>query len=193
MDRETSRRGADLLATDIETALGHEVHIDETVPAHRLRRADSPQWFIEFSIPELNVLLGTTPRGLDPSGVACELAQKIQDDVVCRSGKVWPADPAGGDQPMLPTSDGWKGRDTVVLFGQVTRANDPDPTLDGVVRWWLPYEYDGLIASHSGDLYFSIKEFRGDEQTIVAGMPVTWTVGLGSHGKYRKAGEVRPM
>ncbi|MEW1736724.1 hypothetical protein AB0346_12325 [Nocardia beijingensis] len=41
----------------------------------------------------------------------------------------------------------------MIPFGQVKAAKDPDPSLDGVVRWWLPDTYDGLIASHSGDVW----------------------------------------
>ncbi|WP_039803086.1 hypothetical protein [Nocardia araoensis] len=192
MNQETSRRGADLLAADIESALGVEVHIDETIPEHLRRLSDPPAWFIEFTVPALNVLVGTTPGELTPSGVACELARHIHDDVLSRSGKIWPADPAGGDQPLLPTLDGWRGPGGLIPFGQVKTAKDPDPSLDGVVRWWLPDTYDGLIASHSGDVWFSFWQYQGDEQLITPGMPVTWVIGEGGHGKYRKASEVRP-
>jgi hypothetical protein len=80
----------------------------------------------------------------------------------------------------------------LIPFGQVKAAKEPDPSLDGVVRWWLPDTYDGLIASHSGDVWFSLWQYQGDEQLITPGMPVTWVIGEGSHGKYRKASEVRP-
>lgn len=141
----------------------------------------------------MNVLIGTTPGGLTPSGVAYELALKIHDDVLARSGKIWPADPEGGDQPLLPTLDGWQGPGGLIPYGQVEMVKDPDPSLDGVVRWWLPHSYDGLVASHSGDLCFSLWEYQGDEQLITPGMPVTWVIGEGRHGKYRKASEVRPV
>jgi hypothetical protein len=77
-------------------------------------------------------------------------------------------------------------------FGQVKEAKDPDPSLDGVIRWWLPHSYDGLIASHAGDVWFSLWQYKGDEQAITPGMPVTWLLGEGRHGKYRKASEVQP-
>ncbi|WP_062997435.1 hypothetical protein [Nocardia mikamii] len=35
-------------------------------------------------------------------------------------------------------------------------------------------------------------EYKGDEELITPGMPVTWVLGEGGHGKYRKASEVRP-
>jgi len=193
MDQEISRRGADLLAADIESALGFEVHIDETIPEHLRRLADPPGWWIEFTVPALNVLVGTTPGELTPSGVAYELARRIHDDVLARSGRIWPADPEGGDQPLLPTLDGWRGPRGLIPYGQVKAAKDPDPNLDGVVRWWLPHSYDGLIASHSGDVWFSLWQYQGDEQRIAPGMPVTWLIDEGGHGKYRKASEVRPV
>ncbi|MFI6042991.1 hypothetical protein ACIA8C_15235 [Nocardia sp. NPDC051321] len=194
MDQDTSKRGADLLATDIKSALGFEVHIDETIPEHLRRQPSPPGWWIEFTIPALNVLVGCTPSELTASGVACELAQRIHDDVLARSGKIWPADPEGGDQPLLPTNDGWQGRGGSIPYGQVEAAKDPDPSLDGVVRWWLPHSYDGLIACHSGDdVWFSIWEYQDDEQRITPGMPVTWLIGEGRHGRYRKASEVRPV
>jgi hypothetical protein len=192
VDQEISRAGADLLAADIESALGFEVHIDETIPEHRRRMPFAPAWWIEFSVPALNVFVGTSPGEFTPSGVACELAWHIHDDVLSRSGKIWPADPAGGDQPLLPTFDGWCGQGGSTPFGQVEAAKDPDPDLDGVVRWWLPRHSDGLIASHSGDVWFCLWEYKGDEQLITPGMPVTWSIGEGGHGKYRKASEVRP-
>ncbi|MGW0006092.1 hypothetical protein ACWDT6_19910 [Nocardia grenadensis] len=192
MDQEISRQGADLLATDITSALGVEVHIDETIPERLLRQPTPPAWWIEFTIPALNVLVGCTPGEHTPSGVACELARRIHDDVLSRSGKTWPADPAGGDQPLLPTLEGWQGRDGSTPFGQVKAAKDPDPGLDGVIRWWLPHSYDGLIASHTGDVWFSLWQYKGNEQAITPGMPVTWLLGEGRHGKYRKADEVRP-
>ncbi|WP_280239312.1 hypothetical protein [Nocardia abscessus] len=191
MDQETARLGADLLAADIESALGFEVHIDETIPEHLRRQHSPPGWRIEFTIPALNVLVGCTPGERTPSGVACGLAQRIHDDVLARSGKIWPAGPEGGDQPLLPTYDGWHGPGGSIPYGQAKAAKDPDPTLDGVVRWWLPHSYDGLIASHSGDVWFSIWQYQGDEQRITPGMPVTWLLGEGGHGKYRKASEVR--
>ncbi|KAA8886811.1 hypothetical protein F3087_21565 [Nocardia colli] len=141
----------------------------------------------------MNVLIGCTPSESTPSGVACGLARRIHDDVLARSGKIWPADPAGGDQPLLPTQDGWQGQSSSIPYGQIVTAKDPDPSLDGVIRWWLPHSYDGLIASDSGDdVWFSRWEFRGDDQRITPGMPVTWLIGEGQHGKYRKASEVRP-
>ncbi|MEW1736723.1 hypothetical protein AB0346_12320 [Nocardia beijingensis] len=106
MNQETARRGADLLAADIESAFGFEVRIDETIPERLRRLADPPAWFIEFTVPALNVLMGTTPGEPTPNGVACRLAREVHDDVLSRSGKIWPADPAGGDQPLLPTLDG---------------------------------------------------------------------------------------
>src|SRR6266567_7325390 len=139
MDQEISRRGADLLASDIESALGFEVHIDETIPEPLLRQPSPPGWWIEFGVPALNVLIGTTPGGLTPRGVACELAWKIHDDVLAHSGKIWPADPEGGDQPLLPILDGWQGSGGLIPYGQVKAAKDPNPSLDGVVRWWLPH------------------------------------------------------
>ncbi|GGL22142.1 hypothetical protein [Nocardia jinanensis] len=192
MDQETARRGADLLATDIEAALGFEVHIDETIPERLLRQPSPPGWWVEFTIPALNVFLGCTPNELTPSGMAYELVRRIHDDILTRSGRIWPAAPDGGDQPLLPTVEGWSGPGGSIPYGQVKVAKDPDPSLDGVVRWWLPHSYDGLIASHSGDVCFSFWEFHGDEQLITPGMPVTWLIGEGSHGKYAKASEVRP-
>ncbi|WP_280457132.1 hypothetical protein [Nocardia carnea] len=56
---------------------------------------------------------------------------------------ILPADPNGGDQPLLPTADGWSSRTGSTLYGQVKAAKDPSPALDGVVRWWLPRSYDG--------------------------------------------------
>lgn len=192
MDQEVSRQGADLLATDIESALGFEVDIDEAVPERLLRQPSPPAWWIEFTVPALNVLVGCTPGEHTPSGVACEIARRIHDDVLSRSGKIWPADPEGGDQPLVPTLDGWQGRGSSIPFGQVKTAKDPDPSLDGVVRWWLPHSYDGLIASHAGDVWFSLWQYQGDEQAIAPGMPVTWLVDEGRYGKYRKASEVQP-
>ncbi|MFD8248415.1 hypothetical protein [Nocardia sp. NPDC059691] len=192
MDQETSRRGADLLAADIESALGFEVHIDETIPERLRRLADPPGWRIEFTVPALSVVIGTTPVERTPDGVACRLAREVHDDILSRSGKIWPADPECGDQPLLPTLDGWRGAGGLVPYGQVDAAKDPDPSLDGVVRWWLPDTYDGLIASHSGDVWFSLWQYQGDEQLITPGMPVTWVIGEGRHGKYSKASEVRP-
>ncbi|MFI9405033.1 hypothetical protein [Nocardia sp. NPDC052316] len=194
MDQETARLGADLLAADVEAALGFEVHIDETVPEHLRRQPSTPGWWIEFAIPALNVLVGCTPSESTPGGVACELAQRIHDDVLARSGKIWPADGAVGDQPLLPTGDGWQGPGGSVPYGQVKEAKEPDPSLDGVVRWWLPHSYDGLIASRSGDdVWFSRWQYQGDDQRVTPGMPVTWLIGEGRHGKYRKASEVRPV
>ncbi|MGW1739893.1 hypothetical protein ACWCPQ_13900 [Nocardia sp. NPDC001965] len=192
MDQETARRGAELLAADIESALGFEVHIDETIPERLLRQPSSPGWWIEFTVPALNVLLGSAPGESTPSGVAYELAREIHDDVLSRSGKIWPADPAGGDQPMLPALNGWQGRAGSIPYGQVETAKDPDPNLNGVVRWWLPHSYDGLIADREGDIWFSLWQYQGDEQAITAGMPVTCLIGEGTHGKYRKAREARP-
>ncbi|WP_328390423.1 hypothetical protein [Nocardia sp. NBC_00416] len=192
MNQEMSRRGADLLAADIESALGFEVHIDETVPEHLLRLPSPPAWRIEFTVPALNILFGCTSGGHTPSSVAWALARDIHDDILARSGKIWPADPAGGDQPLLPTEGGWQGPGGSIPYGQVEKAKDPDPDLDGVVRWWLPHSYDGLIASRSGDVWFSLWQFQGDEQLITPGMPVKWRIGEGSHGKYAKASEVRP-
>jgi hypothetical protein len=192
MDQETARQGADLLAADIESALGFDVHIDQTIPERLLRQPSPPAWWIEFTVPALNVLLGCTPGESTPSGVAYGLAREIHDDVLSRSGKIWPADPEGGDQPLLPTLDGWQGRGGTLSFGQVKEAKDPDPSLDGVIRWWLPHSYDGLIASHTGDIWFSLWQYQGDEQAITPGMPVTWLLGEGQHGKYRKASNVQP-
>ncbi|MEU0540938.1 hypothetical protein ABZ319_13805 [Nocardia sp. NPDC005978] len=192
MDQEISRRGADLLASDIRSALGFEVPIDETIPERLLRQPFPPAWWIELTVPALEVMIGCTPVAHTPSGVACELARRLHDDVLARSGKIWPADPEGGDQPLLPTRDGWQGPGGLIPYGQVKAAKDPDPSLDGVVRWWLPDSYDGLIACHSGDLTFTLWEYQGDEQLITPGMPVTWVIGEGGHGKYRKAGVVRP-
>ncbi|WP_159846245.1 hypothetical protein [Nocardia sp. CY41] len=193
MDQETSRQGADLLAADIESALGFEVLIDETIPGHLRRLADPPGWRIEFTVPTLSVMVGTTPVERTPNGVACRLAREVHDDVLSRSGKIWPADPKGGDQPLLPTPDGWHGKGGVIPYGQVKTAKEPDAGLDGVVRWWLPDTYDGLIASRSGDVWFSLWQYQGDEQLITPGMPVTWVIGEGRHGKYCKASEVRPV
>lgn len=193
MDQETARQGADLLAADIEAALGFEVRIDDTIPEHLRRRSSPPQWWIEFTVPALNVLIGRTPGEHTPAGVAWALARDIQDDVLARSGKIWPADPEGGDQPLLPTEDGWRGPGGSIPYGQVETAREPDPGLDRVVRWWLPHSYDGLIASKSGDVWFSRWQYEGDEQLITPGMPVTWHIGEGSHGKYAKAREVRPV
>ncbi|RJO73386.1 hypothetical protein D5S18_19315 [Nocardia panacis] len=192
MDKEISRRGADLLASDIESALGFEVRIDETIPERLRRQADPPGWWIEFTIPALNILVGCAPGEHTAGGVACELARRIHDDVLARSGKIWPADPEGGDQPLLPALDGWHGLGGLIPYGQVRVAKDPDRSLDGVVRWWLPHSYDGLIASHCGDVWFSRWQYKGDEQRIAPGMPVTWLIGEGGHGKYSKASEVRP-
>ncbi|MFE9582548.1 hypothetical protein ACFYO1_39685 [Nocardia sp. NPDC006044] len=193
MDQHTSRRGAELLAADIESALGLEVHIDETIPEHLRRQPSSPGWWIEFTVPALNFFIGCTPSESTPGGVACELARRIHDDVLARSGKIWPADPVGGDQPLLPGLDGWHGQSGSIPYGRVDTATDPDPSLDGVVRWWFPHSYDGLIANASGDdVWFSRWEYRGDDQGIAPGMPVTWLIGEGRHGKYRKASEVRP-
>ncbi|WP_216892128.1 hypothetical protein [Nocardia alni] len=192
MDQETSRRGAELLAADIESALGVEVHIDDTIPERLRRQPSPPGWWIEFTIPAWNVLIGTTPGEHTPGGVACELARQIHDDVLARSGKIWPADPDGGDQPLLPTLDGWRGPGGSIPYGQIGAARDPDPDIDGVIRWWLPHSYDGLIASRTGDVWFSLWQYQGDEQHITPGMPVTWLLGEGRHGKYRKASEVRP-
>ncbi|MEV0360241.1 hypothetical protein AB0H71_29710 [Nocardia sp. NPDC050697] len=193
MDQEISRHGADLLAADIETALGVEVHIDETIPDRLLRQPSPPAWWIEFTVPTWNILIGCTPVAHTPSGVACELARRLHDDVLARSGKIWPPNPHGGDQPLLPTGDGWQGPGGSIPYGQIRTAADPDPGLDGVVRWWLPHSYDGLIASRSGDVWFSRWQYRGDDQTITPGMPVTWLIGEGQHGKYRQASEVRPV
>ncbi|MEV5647400.1 hypothetical protein AB0L57_04025 [Nocardia sp. NPDC052254] len=99
----------------------------------------------------MNVLFGSTFISTSTGGVACELARGIHDDVLSRSGKIWPADPDGGDKPLQPTADGWRGQGGVIPFGQVEQAKDPDPNLDGVVRWWLPDTHDGLIAKQSGD------------------------------------------
>ncbi|MGW5384938.1 hypothetical protein [Nocardia sp. NPDC003963] len=192
MNQETARQGADLLAADIESALGLEVHIDETIPERLLRQPSPPGWWIEFTIPELDVLVGCTPDENTPSGKAYDIVRRIHDDILTRSGKIWPADPDGGDQPLLPTTTGWQGSGSSIPYGQVETAKDPDPTLDGVVRWWLPHSYDGLIASRSGDIWFSLWQYKGDEQAITAGMPVTWEIGEGQHGKYRKASEARP-
>jgi hypothetical protein len=81
---------------------------------------------------------------------------------------------------------------TVTATTNIEAAKDPDPSLDGIIRWWLPHSYDGLIASHTGDVSFSLWHARGDEQAITPGMPVTWLLGEGQHGKYRKASEVQP-
>ncbi|WP_280430994.1 hypothetical protein [Nocardia brasiliensis] len=194
MDQETSRRGAELLAADIEVALGLEVRINETIPEQLRRQPSPPGWWIEFAVPALNVLVGCTPIEPTPSGVACEIAQRLHDDVLARSGKIWPADPGGSVQPLLPTLDGWQGVDGLTPYGAVEAAKDPDPALDGVVRWWLPHSYDGLIANLSGDdVWFSIWQYRGDEQRIEPGMPVVWALDEGRHGQYSKAGEVRPV
>ncbi|MFI8974365.1 hypothetical protein ACIGO9_15870 [Nocardia asteroides] len=193
MDQEIARQGADLLAHDIESALGVEVRIDETIPDRLRRQACPPGWWIEFTVPALNILVGCTPGEHTAGGVACELAQRIHDDILVRSGKIWPADPEGGDQPLLPTLEGWRGQGGLLPYGQVKTAKDPDPDLDGVVRWWLPHSYDGLAASRSGDVWFSLWQYQGDEQLITHGMPVTWSLGEGQHGKYRKASEVRPV
>jgi hypothetical protein len=187
MDQETARRGADLLATDIQVALGFEVHIDE-----QLRRPSPPAWGIEFTVPDLSVLVGCAPREHTPNGVACGLARAIHDDILTRSGKIWPADPAGGDQPLLPTDDGWQGPGCLIPYGRIEAAKEPDPSFGGVVRWWLPHSYDGLVASYTDDVWFCIWQYQGDEQLITPGMPVTWLIGEGSHGNYRKAREVRP-
>lgn len=192
MDYETAKQGADLLAADIETALGFEVHIDDTMPERLLRQPSPPRWWIEFTIPALDVLIGCTPEEQTASGMAYELVRHIHDDILTRSAKIWPADPNGGDQPLLPTPDGWSGPTGSTPYGQVETAKDPDPALDGVVRWWLPHSYDGLIADHTGDVWFSLWQYQGDEQQITPGMPVTWVIGEGRHGKYAKASEVRP-
>lgn len=192
MGQETARQGADLLAADIESAFGFEVHIDETIPERLLRRPSPPAWWIEFTVPALSVLLGCSPGESTPSGVAYGLAREIHDDVLSRSGKIWPADPGGGDQPLLPAENGWHGPGGSIPYGQVETAKDPDPSLDGVIRWWLPHSYDGLIASHAGDVWFSLWQYKGDEQAITPGTPVTWLLGEGRHGKYGKADEVRP-
>ncbi|MGW0182580.1 hypothetical protein [Nocardia sp. NPDC003345] len=193
MDQEISRQGADLVAADIEAALGVEVRIDETMPEHRRRRPDALDWWIEFTVPTWKVLVGCSPGGHSPTAVAHEIAEGIHDDVLSRSGKIWPADPAGGDQPLLPTPTGWQGRTGLIPYGQVKAAKDPDPDLHGVVRWWLPHSYDGLIADRGGDVWFCLWQYEGDEQAITPGMPVTWLLGEGTHGKYRKASEARPV
>ncbi|MCX0275074.1 hypothetical protein NLM24_31165 [Nocardia zapadnayensis] len=82
MDQETARQGADLLAADIESAFGFEVHIDETIPERLLRQPSPPAWWIEFTVPALNVLLGCSPGESTPSGVAYGLAREIHDDVL---------------------------------------------------------------------------------------------------------------
>ncbi|MGW5387650.1 hypothetical protein [Nocardia sp. NPDC003963] len=53
--------------------------------------------------------------------------------------------------------------------------------------------FGGLITGKSGDVWFSLWQYEGDEQLITPGMPVTWQIGEGSHGKYAKASEVRPV
>lgn len=53
MDQKISRQGADLLATDIESALGFEVHIDEAIPERLLRQPFPPAWWIELTVPAL--------------------------------------------------------------------------------------------------------------------------------------------
>ncbi|MFE7741996.1 hypothetical protein [Nocardia sp. NPDC057455] len=40
--------------------------------------------------------------------------------------------------------------------------------------------------------WFPFWRYQGDEQLITPGMPATWAIGEGGHGKYSKASEVRP-
>ncbi len=185
--------GARLLADDIANALGYDVQIDaETDDRLGGETATSS---IGIRVPDLGIEMGYRPAaGVAPESVACQLASHIQDDILSKTGMIWPEDQGQGDQPLVPGDTGWYRENepgVVVPYGQAGAAHLPDSSLDAVVRWWLGYWFVGVIADPAGDVWFSEHEFVGDLSMIRAGARVDYQVGDRFHGRLRKATVVR--
>ncbi|MBF6355848.1 hypothetical protein IU449_15045 [Nocardia higoensis] len=180
--------GAQLVADDLVNAFGLQVLIDAETDD---RLGDS----IGIRIPELGVEMGYRPSAeVAPESVACQLASHIQDDVLSRTGMIWPEDRGRGDQPLVPGDTGWYRESepaVVVPYGHAGAAHRPDGSLESVVRWWLGYWFVGAIADPAGDVWFSEHEFDGDLSMIHPGVRVDYEVGERFHGKLRKATVVR--
>ncbi|WP_336083528.1 hypothetical protein [Nocardia sp. SSK8] len=183
--------GAQLLADDITAGLGYEVQVNSTQSDTTDPQSRSS---ISIRIPSLGVEMGFHPQqGASPESVACQLASHLQDDILSKTGMVWPTDPGGGDQPLVPGDTGWyrESDPTVsVPYGRAGAGHRPDDSLDGVVRWWLGYWFVGVIADKAGDVWFSEHEFEGDLTSIQPGTRVDFQVGSNSHGLFRKATRV---
>ena len=181
--------GARNVAADLTNALHCEVQVSSS-------RSGDGHGSIQLEIPTYDIHMGFGIDAMTDTTVsaACHLARQIQDDVLARSGKIWPWLPGQGDQPLIPDDNGWRtvdDRAVLIPYGQVTAAKDPDPNLHGVIRWWLDYWFVGVIADQTGDIWFSEREFHGELAGIKPTQPVIYTVGEGQHGKYRKAASVR--
>lgn len=100
-----ARKGPQWIADDITAGLGYEVHIDSTRPDTADPR---DRGSISIRIPILGVEMGFRPQQeTSPESVTCQLASHLQDDILSKSGMVWPTDPGGGDQPFVPGDTGW--------------------------------------------------------------------------------------
>ncbi|MGN2636712.1 hypothetical protein ACTD5D_11065 [Nocardia takedensis] len=180
--------GAQLVADDLVNAFGFRVLIDAGADD---RLGDS----IGIRIPELGVEMGFRPAaGITPESVACQLASHIQDDILSRTGMIWPEDRGRGDQPLVPGDAGWYRESepgVVVPYGHAGTAHRPNTSLAGVVRWWLGYWFIGAVADPAGDVWFSEHDVDGDLSMISPGVRVDYEVGDSFHGKLRKATMVR--
>ncbi|MGW0325541.1 hypothetical protein [Nocardia sp. NPDC003183] len=185
--------GARLLADDIANALGYEVWVDAETD-DRLG-GETVTNSIGIRVPELGIEMGYRPAaGVAPESVACQLASHVQDDILSKTGMIWPEDQGQGDQPLAPGDAGWyrESEPSVVIpYGQAGAAHRPDSSLDAVVRWWLGYWFVGGIADPAGDVWFSEHEFVGDLSAIAPGVRVEYEVGDRFHGQLRKATVVR--
>ncbi|MEV6363214.1 hypothetical protein [Nocardia asteroides] len=184
--------GARLLADDVANALGYEVQIAEVDDRPG---GEAVTGSIAIRVPDLGIEMGYRPAAeVTPESVACQLASHIQDDILSKSGMIWPEDRDQGDQPLVPGDAGWYRESepgVVVAYGQAGAAHAPDRSLAGVVRWWLGYWFVGAIADPTGDIWFSEHEFDGDLSAIRAGARVDYEVGDRFHGQLRKATAVR--